>query len=185
MAPCPVLTVPPDTPARRGHRAAAVDTPVCCVRHHDLRPRLRDMPRADSRPGDLRRSTALRSARRRAPRFSMRPGGRDRDSHPVPSPGAARRWRVRICLVEIDGRGGLHPACAIPADLVVRTGTAAIQAGLVDHRQGRPARRCPERLAIGKRLLGRLAVRRPRCDHGRHRRGHAEVSWDHPRATRS
>lgn len=52
----------------------------------------------------------------------------------------------RVCLVEIDGRPGLHPACVVPAhaDLVVRTDSPPVQAarrhvirlGLGDYRPG-------------------------------------------------
>ncbi len=53
----------------------------------------------------------------------------------------------RVCLVEIEGHPGLHPACVVPAaaDLVVRTESPAVQAArrhvlrllLADYRPGR------------------------------------------------
>ncbi len=45
-------------------------------------------------------------------------------------PGLPPDGSCRMCLVEVDGRSGLHPACVLPStdDLVVRTDTDDIQA---------------------------------------------------------
>jgi len=55
----------------------------------------------------------------------------------------------RVCLVEIDGRPGLHPACVVPAhaDLVVRTDSPPVQAA---RRHVIPARLGDYRPGLGK-----------------------------------